>query len=353
MAKAGTIGLDIGTTHVRAAEVVFGNAGRGPTSQPTLVRYGEVPLPLGAVRDGEVEDIGVVSAAIRQLWGQAKFTTNKVNIGVGNQRVIVRELDLPWLPPAQLKASLPYQVQELLPMSTEEALLDFFPTGELDGPNGRMVHGMLVAATRDTVKSNVLAVESAGLKPQMVDLSSFALIRAVVRGDLAAQTVAVVEVGARITNVVITAQGQPRFVRLLPSGGQNVTDAVATALGASGPEAENVKREVGVGYAVGPDNVAASEAVSGVVRPLVEAVRNTFVYYAGNHPGAGIDLVILTGGGSLLPGLGQYLASASRLPVTLGDPLSTVRLGKGMDLRAIAPSPLMALPLGLAYGVAA
>lgn len=353
MAKVGTIGLDIGTTHVRAAEVVFGNAGRGPTSQPTLVRYGEVALPPGAVRDGEVEDVGVVSAAIRQVWAQAKFSTNRVNIGVGNQRVVVRELDLPWLPLPQLRASLPFQVGELLPMSTDEALLDFYPTGEFDGPNGRMVHGMLVAATRDTVNANVLAVESAGLKPQLVDLSSFAVLRAVVRGDLATRTVAIVEVGARITNVVITAQGQPRFVRLLPSGGQNVTDAVATALGVSAPEADLAKRDVGIGYAVGPDLVAASEAVSGVVRPLVEAVRNTFVYYAGNHPGAGIDVVILTGGGSLLPGLGQYLASASRLPVTLGDPLSTIRLGKGMTADHIAPSPLLAVSLGLAYGVAA
>lgn len=353
MAKAGTIGLDIGTTHVRAAQVVFGNGGRGPTSQPTLVQYGQVALPIGAVRDGEVEDIPTVSAAIRQLWTQAKFPTNQVNIGVGNQRVVVRELDLPWLPLPQLKASLPFQVQELLPMSTDEALLDFFPTAELDGPNGRMIHGMLVAATRDTVNANVLAVESAGLKPQMVDLSSFALMRAVVRGELANRTVAVVEIGARITNVVITAQGQPRFVRLLPSGGQNITDAVANALGISGPDAENVKREVGIGYAVGADLASASEAVSGVVRPLVEAVRNTFVYYAGNHPGAGIDVVILTGGGSLLPGLGQYLASASRLPVTLGDPISTIRVGKSVHPDNLAPSPLIAIPLGLAYGVAA
>lgn len=349
MAAPGVIGLDIGTTHVRAAEVVVGRGGGA-----NLVRYSDAPVPLGAVRDGEVEDPDAVSGAIRRLWAEGKFSTRDVNIGVGNQRVVVRELELPWAPLPQLRDSLPYQVQELLPMSIDEALMDYYPTGEADGQTGRVLHGMLVAATRDTVRANVMAVETAGLRPQLVDLNPFALLRAIVRGDLVNRTVAVVDVGARITQVVIAAQGMPQFVRMLPSGGQNVTDAVASALGIAVQEAEGVKREVGIGFAVGADLAAASEAVSGIVRPLIEAVRNTFVYYAGNHPGAGIDVVVLTGGGSHLPGLGQYLASASRLPVTIGDPLASMKVAKTIhtDLPSRHPS-MMAMPIGLAYGVPA
>lgn len=345
------IGLDIGTTRVRAAEVVV--SGRGASAQPTLVRFGEVALPPGAVRDGEVEDTGTVSAAIRRLWSDAKFGSRDVNIGVGNQRVVVRELDLPWMPLPQLRQSLPFQVQELLPMDTDEALLDYFPTGEVEGPQGRLVHGMLVAATRDTVRANVMAVEGAGLRPQLVDLSSFALLRAVVRGDLAGRTVAVVDVGARITQVLVAAQGMPRFVRILPSGGENVTDAVAAALSIAAPDADRVKREVGVGFAVRPELAPAAEAVGSVVRNLVEAVRNTFVYYQSNNPGAGIEVVVLTGGGAHLPGLGQYLSSASRLPVVLGDPLATIKVAKPINTESLArQSSLLAMPIGLALGVA-
>lgn len=351
MAKGGVIGLDIGTTHVRAAEVIIG---KGGTGQGTLVRYGQVPLPPGAVRDGEVAEQGTVTAAIRRLWSEVRFASRDVNIGVGNQRVVVRELDLPWMPLAQLKASLPFQVQELLPMSTDEALLDFCPTGEGDGATGRVVHGMLVAATKDTVRANVLAVEAAGLRPQLVDLSPFALLRSIVRGELAARTVAVVDIGARITQVVIAANGIPRFVRILPSGGQNATDAVATAMAVSAPEAEKIKRHVGIGFAPQPEFAAAAEAMNAVVGPLVEAIRNTFVYYAGNNPGAGIDLVVLTGGGAHLPGLGQYLSSASRLAVSMGDPLAHLRVAKtlGSDVMPEQAS-MLSMPVGLAYGVAA
>ncbi|GEN78854.1 type IV pilus assembly protein PilM [Actinotalea fermentans] len=350
MAKVGVVGLDIGTSHVRAAEVQPGPRG----GAPTLVRYAEAPLPAGAVRDGEVEDATTVASAIRSLWSSAKFPTRNVNIGVGNQRVVVRALDLPWMPLPQLRGSLAFQVQDLLPMSTDDALMDYYPTGEVDAQTGRMLQGMLVAATRDTVRANVMAVEAAGLRPQLVDLNPFALLRAVVRGDLVNRTVAVVDVGARITQLVIASRGMPRFVRILPSGGQSVTDAVASALGIAGPEAENVKRQVGVGYAVAPELAVAAEAVNNSVRPLVEAVRNTFVYYAGNHHGDGIDVVVLTGGGCHLPGLGQYLSSASRLPVTLGDPLSTMRVAKSLQSDALAAaSSTLAMPIGLALGVAA
>lgn len=354
MATTRVIGLDIGSSGVRAAELEFGSGGPSGKNAPTLVRYGSVPLPIGAVRDGEVVQPENVSTALRTLWSQTKFETKDVVIGVGNQRVIVRELDLPWMPLAQLKESLPFQVTELLPMSTDDALLDFFPTAEYDGPQGRMVHGMLVAAQRDTVNSNVIAVEGAGLRPTMVDLNAFALLRALTRGDLGRSTAAFVDIGASITTVVVATQGQPRLVRALPTGGQNVTNAVATALGASGPEAETVKREIGIGYAVGEDRKEAADAIANVVRTLVESIRSTFVYYQSNNPGAGIDVVVLTGGGSHLPGLGQYLSSASRLPVALGDPLAGLRSGKNVARESlVGHESLIALPVGLAYGVAA
>jgi type IV pilus assembly protein PilM len=353
VASTRVIGLDIGSSAVRATELEFGSGGPNGKTPPAFVRYGEVGLPLGAVRDGEVVHPETVSTALRQLWAQAKFESKDVIIGVGNQRVVVRELELPWLPLPQLKASLAFQVSELLPMSTDEALLDYYPRAESEGPSGRVVHGMLVAAQRDTVNSNVLAAEGAGLRPVMVDLNAFALVRALARGDLARATVAFVDIGASITTVAITQAGAPRLVRALPSGGQNVTAAVATALGISQQEAEHIKREVGVGFAVPGDRASASEAVANVVRTLVESVRNTFVYFQSNH-GLGIDVVVLTGGGSQLPGLGQYLSSAARLPVTLGDPLGGLRTAKGASRSAVERrESLTALSVGLAYGVAA
>jgi len=348
------VGLDIGTTAVRAAQVEFGSGGPSGKAQPTLSKYAQVALPLGAVRDGDVADQPAVSHALRQLWQVGKFDTKEVVIGVGSQRIVVRDLDLPWMPLQQLKASLPFQVQEMLPMQSGEALLDYYPTGEYSSDSGRMVSGILVAAPRDTVAASILAVEGAGLRTTMVDLNAFAVLRAVARGDLAQRTVAFVDIGARVTNVVIASQGVPRLVRILRGGGQDVTDAVATALSIAIPEAEVIKRQIGIGFQVSGEYAAAAESVAAVTRNLLESVRNTLTFYTANNPGAGVEVIVLTGGGSHLPGLGQYLSSTSRLPATMGDPVVTLKVGKGVPRDSMAGGEsLMTLPVGLAFGVAA
>ena len=106
MAGRSAIGLDIGTSGVRAAELSFSKG------LVTLEKFGQVALPEGAVRDGEVIDPDAVAAAIKQLWAHTKFSSKKVIIGVANQKVIVRQVDLPWMPADELKASLAYQVQD-------------------------------------------------------------------------------------------------------------------------------------------------------------------------------------------------------------------------------------------------
>ena len=352
MSKSRVVGLDLGTSAVRAAEIEF-KGGAGDSGRPTLLRYGEVRLIPDAVQDGEVNQPEAVATALKELWRANKFGTRDVVMGVGSRRVIVRDLELPFGPMAQLRTSLPYQVQELLPMPVEEALLDYFPTEAYESTTGPMVKGMLVAASKDSVRANVMAAESAGLRPQMIDLNAFALLRSLARDELAQQVVSVLDIGARITTVVIAAHGVPRFTRVLSAGGQDVTDAVAGHMEVSSGEAEMLKREIGVGFATRPEWAGGAAAIAEVTRSLVEAVRNTFVYYASNNPGAGIDLVLLTGGGVHLPGLGQYLASASRLPTTLGDPLQGIKVAAGVQRTLPVHSSMVALPVGLAYGAAA
>ena len=92
MAGRTAIGLDIGTSSVRAAQVTV--------SKGTVVleRFGQVGLPPGAVRDGEVVDPSAVAEAIQTLWANAKFSKKDVVVGVSNQRVFVRLVQVqPWI----------------------------------------------------------------------------------------------------------------------------------------------------------------------------------------------------------------------------------------------------------------
>lgn len=339
------IGLDIGATRVRAAEVELSS--RGPAAGGTLVTIGSIPLRPGAVDDGDVLDVDAVAAAVKQLVSKGGFSSKRVVVGVGNQRTVVREMEVPELPMDQLRKALPFQVSEMLPMSADEALLDFYPTAQVQGESGTFLRGIMVAAAKASVTNSVMAVEGAGLRPVGVDLKAFAMMRAQMQPDWERASVAFVDIGAVTTNVVVAAEGRPRLVRVLSIGGQNVTDAVAAALQISPLEAEELKARVGLAGEIAPQYQGARDAIAGATKSLIEAVRNTFVYYQGNNPGAGIQHVAISGGAAHLPGLGQLLASSVRLPVSFGDGTQRVTLSKRARNDVRGQESLIATVVGL------
>ncbi len=353
MAGRSAIGLDIGTSGVRAAELTFGKG------DITLEKFGQVALPEGAVRDGEVVNPDVVASAIKQLWAHTKFSSKKVVIGVANQKVIVRQVDLPWMPLGELKKSLGYQVQDFVPMPVEQAVLDFHPLEELDADNGnRVLRGLLVAASRDMVNASIESVQKAGLTAVMVDLTSFAVIRSLADADhlgMGANVEALVDIGARVTNIVVHQGGVPRFVRILLMGGQDVTDAVAERMGVPQDQAEALKQQLAAGLAGdGMDVQAAQRVIEAVSATFVDEVRGSLDYYLASSGSAPISRLVVTGGGARLGGLAQRLQTATRTQVHIGSPMTGIQIGRtGLTPEQISfVEPLAAVPVGLALGVA-
>jgi type IV pilus assembly protein PilM len=127
-----SVGIDIGSRTITLAEVKGGRRGT------TVTNFGGMELPADVVREGEILDVEATAAAIRELIRDAKVKTKKVWLGVANQRVVVRQVDLPWMEEKELRASLRYQVQEYIPIPVEEAELDIhvveeFTTGTASG----------------------------------------------------------------------------------------------------------------------------------------------------------------------------------------------------------------------------
>jgi type IV pilus assembly protein PilM len=241
----------------------------------------------------------------------------------------------------------------------DQAVLDFHPLEELGTEGGnRLLRGLLVAASRDMVNASLEAVQKAGLSPVMVDLTSFAVIRSLADADhlgLGAQVEALVDVGARVTNIVVHQGGIPRFVRILLMGGQDVTDAVAERMGVPQEQAEALKQQLGSDSSShGMDVQAASRVIEAVAASFVDEVRGSLDYYLASSGSAPISRLVLTGGGARLGGLAQRIQVTTRVPVEVGTPMHSLQVGRtGLSPEQIAfVEPLAAVPVGLALGVA-
>jgi type IV pilus assembly protein PilM len=352
-----SVGLDIGTSGVRAAELSFGRNGT------TLERFGQVALPPGAVRDGEVIDVETVAGAIKHLWASAKFSSKKVVLGVANQKVIVRQVDLPWVPEAELRQSLAFQVQDFIPIPVEQAVLDFHTVEELVVDGTRMRRVLLVAASRDMVMNALDAARKAGLSVSQVDLTPFAVLRSLAGVDQTGlspswhtDAEALVDIGSKVTNIVVHQNGVPRFVRVLLMGGDNVTEAVAERMGVPMEQAEDVKQQSALGVTPGvpASEHPAARVVESSGHAFVEEIRGSLDYYLAQPASVPLRRVIVSGGGARLGGLVQRLALATRLPVEPASPLSNLRVGKtGLTEEQLSfVEPLVTVPVGLAMGVA-
>ncbi|HZU71534.1 MAG TPA: type IV pilus assembly protein PilM [Acidimicrobiales bacterium] len=304
------IGLDIGTWAVRAAEIAYNG------DSPRVLRFGQLTLPPGAVRHGEVVDVDIVTATLRRLWDQVGFRSRIVVLGVTNPRVIVRQAEMPAMPEEDLAAALRFEAADLIPIPMEDAQLDFQVIDQFAGPEGEpRLRLLLAAAQREMLEAHLRAATDAGLRVGRVDPMALALVRALGRSgpDILGEepaAEAIVCIGAGVTTVVVQDAGVPRFARVLPEGAGAATEAIATALSVDEEAAEDLKRRAGDGA-----NPLAETTLATVVERLVGEIANSIEFYVSQESGSPPARIVLTGGGSLTRGLAERLAAVTGLPV--------------------------------------
>ncbi len=336
------VGLDIGASAVRAAELDVGSG------TPVLKTFGQVGLPPGAIVDGEVQDASAVADAISRLWKNGRFNSRSVIVGIAGLRAITREIDLPFVPDDEIDSAVRFQSEEVIPFPPDKTILSAQVLADYQSPDGATMRRVLVAAAhRDLVDGVVEAVEKAGLQVEGVDLVSSALVRALADPTQSDQPEAIVSVGAGLTVVVVHQQGRPQFVRTIGTGGNAATAAISSALDLPLADSEAVKRRLGEPV---PQVQAAERAVQPSIAELVGEIRNSIQYFASLPGRAPIARVLVTGGASRLRGFIEQLQAQVRIPVQATSPLARLDLSQ-LELRpdqAASIDPVLSAPIGLA-----
>jgi type IV pilus assembly protein PilM len=329
-------------------------------------RAAVMPLPSDTVREGDVVDQDVLSEVLRELFATSRLS-KRVRVGVANQRTVMRTLELPPLEDAkELAAAVRFQAQDQVPMPLANAVLDFHPLGIVDTPAGPRQKVVLVAAQRDMIERLLGAVRGAGLNPVGVDLSAFALIRSLYRGDPEhAGRVLYLNVDG-LTNVAIAEGTVCRFTRVLGGGLEEMAAELAERRGiplteartmlasvdlrepaAPHDEAHEAEREHDTTTALDVEDVVSEHGVESEppddadagdendddltdddlpepepwmnearsvlengVRAISGDVRNSLDFHRTQEGGGDVERVVLSGSALELPGFAETLESA-------------------------------------------
>jgi len=337
------VGLDIGTSAIRAVELTVGDGTR-----PVLEAFGQVGLRPGTIVDGEVRDRTRAVEAINRLWHEGGFSEKRVNLGVAGLRAITREVDMPPLPPDELDNAVRFQADQVIPFPLERTSISAKVIAQYtDAEGAPQIRVLVAAAHRDMIDGVVDAVEAAGLHPVGIDLDTAALARALYDPSFSGGPEAIASVGAGLTMIVVHQGGLLQFVRTIDLGGDNVTEAIASALDLPITDAEAIKRELGE---PGLHDSRAESAAAGAVDELVGEIHNSIRFFS-SLPGRLVPTrVLVTGGGARTAGFLPKLQQGLDAPVQPASPLSLVDMSRLpiTPEQAASINPTMAVPVGLA-----
>ena len=273
------IGLDIDGAFVAAVEADGDRVRRAVSAE----------LPAGLVQDGEVEDVQGLAQELKRFM-KDNGLPKTVRLGVANQQIAVRTMEVPNIENEdELAAAVRFQASEAIAMPLDEAVLDYQVVGGGGGAGeSALLRVIVVAAREPMILRLVEAVRSAGMKPERIDLTAFALVRALAPLGTTAETPATVycHLGG-VTNLAVAVGAQCLFTRPLAT----VWDG-------------------------GSADFAAA---------LAEEIRLSIDYYMGQPDARQVGGVVLSGPGSTRGAMAEQVAGLVGQPVTVAQPLGRLQ----------------------------
>ena len=306
------VGLELDPSYIAAAEVAVNGS-------ITVKRGGVTPLRPGLLRDGEAQDAAGLAVALREFFAEHELPT-RVRLGIANQRIVVRSLDLPVEPdPKALRAAVEAEAPDHIPMPMDEAVVDFQPLGVVATPQGPRSRVVIAAVRRDMVERLAHACREAGLQLEGIDLSAFAMVRALAP-DAGEEALLYVNV-AGLTNVAVANGTGCLFTRAASGGLDAMVNTLAERRGLIAEHAEQWLRHVGLLTPLEEvegetELVAAARAVLDEgVHQLADAVRNSLNFYRTQDGAESVNRALLTGPAIGIPGFAERLAELLNIPV--------------------------------------
>lgn len=342
-AKKGVVGLDIGSSAIKLVELKEKKAG-----EFHLLRLGVEPLSPEAIVDGSIMDSSLVVEAIHRLNDVTKVKSTSYATSLSGHSVIIKKIQLPAMSHEELAESIQWEAEQYIPFDINDVRLDYVVLSE--GEPGRdTMEVLLVAVKRDKVNDYVSVISQTGKTPAVVDVDAFAVQNAYeVNYDLdPRKVVALINMGAGVTNINILARGTTVFWRDISFGGNQFTEALQRELNLSFGQAEALKHGEQVDRYSPGDARTMLDAVSA---EMASEIRKTFDFFSATSSEGPVDELILSGGCALTPNLEQVLRDRFQVPTELMNPLRRVHFRESdFDsdwLRSIAP--MMAVAVGLA-----
>src|SRR5512136_2507223 len=347
--EKGLVGLDIGSYSVKAVELRAKR--KGDHASYELLKIGYEALPHDAIVEGTIIDSAAVVETIRQVFDEFKIANKDVGISISGNSVIIKKISLPIMEKQELAESIIWEAKHNIPYPYEETNVDYAILKPSRSTDEKNLDILLVAAKKDKIAnySNVIAQARKNLQSIEVDVFSLQNVLEISYPDVfAGKTIALINIGANITNVVIVERGTPQLFRDLSLGGFFFTENIRKELSISFEEAEKLLKGI-PGKSAAPDQFASLLSMN--VRDLLDEIEKTFSFYeASEKRERKIEQIVLSGGLANVANMVSAFETKFRIKTEVLNPFLNIRVDdKKFDAVYFTDmAPIFGVAVGLA-----
>ncbi len=327
-------GIDIGTNHVRLAEL-----GRGSTY--SLRAYGQAPIASGIAQSDSKLDIQKLAKTISDLVKYSKVSSRNAVSAIPGTSVFNATIKLPPMSQTELEKAIKYQAEQNIPLKIEDVKYDYQILNRDQTTKELTV--MIIAATKNKVNQMIELLTQAGLNVLALETSTVALARSLSLPNV--PVAMILDIGITTTDIAVVDGGVLAQTRSFPLAGFGMTRAISQNLSLDMEQAEQFKRRFGFSKDKLEGQVYRS--IEPIFRDILEEASRSASFFE-EVSGKKIERIILTGGSSRLPLMAEFVKSHLNVDVSFGNPWANVshKSSQGDKINEVAPE--FATAVGLA-----
>lgn len=335
-------GLDIGTRSVRVVQLNQHSNGQNLTFG--LKAFGYVPLDEQITQSNSATNRKKLGDIILTVLGQSGIKTKNVALGAPSSKTFTTVIDIPSQSPAELSKTIKYQIDQYIPMSSEDAKVDWAFLGpSLKDPTRQEV--LLASVSVDYSEEQLEFIEGLGLNVIAIEPDQIAMVRSLNIHDPQAANV-IVDMGEQTTDVAVVYDRAPRLIRSLPIGLSTMVRTAAQNLDVK----EDQARQFILKFGLAPDKLEGRvyQSVEGVLDNFASELVKSIKFFQTKYPNMPVSRVIVSGYASLVPMMNNYIANKVNLTTTIGSPWSNINLNSSQQQTLTPIASEFSVAVGLA-----
>jgi type IV pilus assembly protein PilM len=338
--KKKVLGLDIGSSQTKIIELSAGKSKK-------LINFGISKVLPDAIVEGEIIDREAVLDSIRTLIETKGFSAKDVVLGIAGRDVIIKRITMDRMSEADTREQIKWEAEQYVPFDTNEVTLDFDVVNPNFGENQQEV--ILVAAKNELINNLTSLLKDLNLTPIIIDTTAFAIQHVYQHNYevIPDEIICLIHIGAGMTVINVVKGGSSLSARDVYYG----VNAYISKL----------QKEVGFNYEDAA-NAAKGTVPVGVSQDSIQGVFESFVSDLGTHIERSLQFLstvtgeekvsrmYLSGGGSSIPNLLDYLKRRFGIPIERLNPFKNIIYDPNIfvPMGADVAGPILTQAVGLA-----